>query len=173
MKKRNSAGSKAATAENPRLNPSSPGARIRNDHVAGLALFFLALGIAWEAHKLPLGSLDQPGPGYMPMLLAIVLGGLGLLVALRRKSSALLQSLRWPEIGHACKILLACGFAALALERIGYRLTVIILLAFLLGVIERQRPVAVAAVALGLSLGTFFLFADLLKVPLPRGPWGF
>jgi len=92
---------------------------------------------------------------------------------LRGSSSPLLHSLRWPEIGHAGKILLACSFAALALERIGYRLTVIILLVFLLGVIERQRPVIVTAVALGFSLGTFFLFADLLKVPLPRGPWGF
>lgn len=109
----------------------------------------------------------------MPMLLAIALGGFSLIVVLRAGSSLSFHSLRWPEAGHAVKILLAGAFAAFALERIGYRLTVIILLIFLLGVMERQRPVAVAAVALGFSLGTFFLFSDLLKVPLPRGPWGF
>jgi len=64
------------------------------------------------------------------------------------------------------------AFAAFALERLGYRLTVIVLLAFLLGVMERKRPAVVVAVALGLSLGSFFLFSNLLKVPLPRGPWG-
>ena len=48
----------------------------------------------------------------------------------------------------------------------------IVLLAFLLGVMERKRPAVVVAVALGLSLGSFFLFSNLLKVPLPRGPWG-
>ena len=164
---------RAAAVKNPTATRPAPRAGIRNDQIAGPALFCLALGIAWEAHKLPLGTLHEPGPGYMPMLLAILLGGFGLLLALRGRSSPLLQSLRWPEAGHALKILLACAFAAFALERIGYRLTVIILLVFLLGVIERQRPVMVAAVALGLSLGTFFLFADLLKVPLPRGPWGF
>ncbi len=173
LKKRNNAGPQAATAKNPGPNPPPPVAKIRNDHIAGLVLFCFALAIAWEAHKLPLGSLHEPGPGYMPMALAIVLGLLGLLVTLRGGQSPLLQSLHWPEIGHAGKILLACSFAALALERLGYRLTVIILLVFLLGVIERQRPVIVTVVALGFSLGTFFLFADLLKVPLPRGPWGF
>ena len=168
LKKRNN-----PRAENPGPNPPSAIAKIRNDHIGGLVLFCLSLGIAWEAHKLPLGTLHEPGPGYMPMALAIVLGGLGLLVTLRSRRSPLFQSLRWNEIGHAGKILLACSFAALALERIGYRSTVIILLVFLLGVIERQRPVIVTIVALGFSLGTFFLFADLLKVPLPRGPWGF
>ena len=59
------------------------------------------------------------------------------------------------------------------MERLGYRLTVLLLLAFILGVVERKRPTLVAAMALGLSLGTFFLFGSLLKVPLPRGPLGF
>jgi len=36
----------------------------------------------------------------------------------------------------------------------------------------KKRPAVVVAVALGLSLGSFFLFSNLLKVPLPRGPWG-
>jgi putative tricarboxylic transport membrane protein len=143
------------------------------DRVAGLALVLLALVTAWETRQLPLGTLYNPGPGYMPMLLAIILGGLGLLVVLRGGSSPPFVSLRWSEGRHAVAILLGCAFAALTLERIGYRLTVIVLLAFLLGVMERKRPAVVAAMALGLSLGSFFLFSNLLKVPLPRSPWGF
>ena len=37
-------------------------------------------------------------------------------------------------------MLLACGVAVFALERIGYRLTMIALLVFMLGVVERKRP---------------------------------
>jgi putative tricarboxylic transport membrane protein len=173
LKKRNSTGSSAGTAKIPEPEPPFPEGRIRNDHIAGLALFLVALGIAWETYKLPLGSLHDPGPGYMPLLLAIALGGFGLIVTLRGASSPLFRSRRWPEAAHALKILLACVFAAFTLERLGYRLTVVILLIFLLGVIERRRPILVAAVALGFSFGTFFLFSNLLKVPLPRGPWGF
>ncbi|MBI4588977.1 MAG: tripartite tricarboxylate transporter TctB family protein [Candidatus Rokubacteria bacterium] len=146
---------------------------LTRDRVAGSALVLLALVTAWETRRLPLGTLHTPGPGYMPMVLAIVLGGLGVLVALRGGKSPLLGSLRWPEAAHAVAILLGCAFAALALERLGYRLTVIALLVFLLGVMERKRPAVVAAVALGISLGSFFLFSGLLKVPLPRSPWGF
>ena len=132
----------------------------------------LAVVSAWETRRLPLGTLHNPGPGYMPLLLALILGALGLLVALRGGSAPSLAALRWPEARHASAILVGCAFTAFALERLGYRLAVIVLLAFLLGVMERKRPAVVVAVALGLSLGSFFLFSNLLKVPLPRGPWG-
>ena len=140
--------------------------------MAGSALILLAVVTAWETRRLPLGTLHNPGPGYMPLLLALILGALGIVVILRGGSSPPLAALRWPEARHAAAILLGCGFAAFALEWLGYRLTVIVLLAFLLGVMERKSPAVLAAVALGLSLGSFFLFSNLLKVPLPRGPWG-
>jgi hypothetical protein len=38
---------------------------------------------------------------------------------------------------------------------------------------ERLRLWQVAALTLGLSLGTFWLFDSFLRVPLPRGGWGF
>jgi len=146
---------------------------LTTDRVAGLALLLLALVTAFETRRLPLGSLHNPGPGYMPMLLAVILGGLGLLVALRGATSPSLESLRWLEIRHAIAILGGCAFAALALERLGYRLTVLILVAFLLGWMERKHLLVTTAMAVGLSLGSFYLFSNLLRVPLPRGPWGF
>lgn len=146
---------------------------LTSDRLAGSALVLLAVVTAWETRRLPLGTLHNPGPAYMPLLLALILGALGLVVALRGGSSAPVSSLRWREARHAAAILLGCAFAALALERLGYRLTVLVILAFLLGVMERKRPALVAAVALSLSFGSFFLFSNLLRVPLPRGPWGF
>ena len=144
-----------------------------SDRVAGSALVLLAVVTAWETRRLPLGTLHNPGPGYMPLLLAIILAALGVVVVLYGGSSPRLAELRWLEARHAAAILIGCGFAAFALEWLGYRLTVVVLLAFLLGVMERKRPAVVAAVALGLSFGSFFLFSNLLRVPLPRGPWGF
>ena len=143
-----------------------------SDRAAGTALVLLAIVTAWETRRLPLGTLHNPGPGYMPLLLAIILGALGMVVVLRGGSSPRLAELRWLEARHAAAILVGCAFAAFALERLGYRLTVVVLLMFLLGVMERKRPVVVAAVALGLSFGSFYLFSNLLRVPLPRGPWG-
>ena len=145
---------------------------LTRDRVAGIALIIFALAIAWESRALPLGTWRNPGAAYMPLLTAVLLGLMGLLVAMRGGGPAL-AAVEWPEVRHALLLLGSCAFAAAALERLGYRITTAILVVFFLGVMERKHPAAVLAVALGLSLGSFYLFSDLLRVPLPRGPWGF
>ena len=128
--------------------------------------------IAWETRVLPIGSLARPGPGYLPLALAAIMAGLGLAIAWRGGGPRV-ADLTWSEASHAIKLLGGCAGAALTIEWLGYRLTMFLLVLFFLGAIERRRPFAAVATALGLSLGSFWLFADLLRVALPRGPWGF
>jgi hypothetical protein len=155
-------------------NVPAPGKRgLRSDQFSGLMLLALALYVAWANREYPVGSLAEPGPGYLPLALAVFLGAMGLLIALWGGRSQPLASIKWPELTRAAVILAACAVAILALERIGYRLTIIALLIFLLGVIERRRPLPVALVSLGFSFASFYVVADLLHVPLPRSPWGF
>src|SRR5688500_15498559 len=145
----------------------------KSDQFSGLMLLVLALYAGWENRAYPLGTLQEPGPGYLPLLLAIGLGALGLLIALWGIRSAPLAAMKWTEAKRAIVILIACAVAAFALERLGYRITVIALLVFFLGVLERRRLVPVALVALGFGFASYFLVADVLHVPLPRSPWGF
>lgn len=146
---------------------------LTRDRVGGIALLVFAVAVIWEDRAFPLGSVTRPGPGYMPMLLASILAAMAVLVIYTGGRSPALTSLGWSEWRHAVAILAGCVFAALALERIGYRLTVIVLVGFLLWVVERKQPAVVSAMALGLSLGTFYVFSTLLKVPLPLGPGDF
>jgi len=146
---------------------------LRSDQFSGLMLLALALYVGWENRAYPIGTLHEPGPGYMPLLIVVFLGAMGLLIALWGVKSAPLASVRWPEATRAVVILIACGVATFALERIGYRITVIALLVFFLGALERKRPMPVALVALGFSFASFYIVGDLLRVPLPRSPWGF
>ncbi len=148
-------------------------AGLRRDHLSGLLLAALGAYAAWESLKLPLGSFSDPGPGYFPLALAALLAAFGLLVGFFGGASASLGALRWREGRHAAAIVGAGAFAALAIEALGYRVTVAVMLVFLLGVVERKPLPAVAAVAAGLSLGSYWLFAGLLRVPLPVGAWGF
>lgn len=145
----------------------------RVDRVSGTVLFFVSLLVLWEGRALPLGSLHSPGAGYMPALLAAVLAGLSILIVLFGRNSPPVESLQWNEGKHALAILAACAFAALALERIGFRFTMVLLLVFLLAAVERLKPFVVLSVAVGLSLGSFWFFHNLLKVPLPLSPLGF
>jgi Tripartite tricarboxylate transporter TctB family len=145
------------------------------DRVAGSALALVALGIMEETWRLslPLGSLRNPGPGYAPVLLALILLMFGGGLAAFGVGSIRFATLAWTEWRHAVAILGVCAFAAFALERLGYRLTVAAMLAFLLGVVERQGLLVTVVLMIAFSLGTFFMFDTLLRVPLPRGPGGF
>ncbi len=146
---------------------------LRSDQVSGVVLVMLALVIIWFNREFPVGTLADPGPGYVPLLLACTMAGIGLLVAFLGARAEAMSAIRWPEATRALIILAACVAATFALERIGYRLTTAAFLVFFLGVIERKKPLAVVMVSAGFSLGSFYVVGELLKVPLPRGPWGF
>ena len=57
------------------------------------------------------------------------------------------------------------------LERLGYRLTMLAALLFLVWLVERWSLAAAVVFAFALAFGSFYLFDTLLRVPLPRGPF--
>lgn len=146
--------------------------RLREDQLSGLMLLALAILVGWQNHAYPLGSLQEPGPGYVPLLIAVFLGLTGLIIAVRGAGSKAVAEMQWSEAKRATMILLACSVATYALEPIGYRIAIAALLVFFLGVLERRKPLAVVTVAIAFSLLSFYLLGDVLRVPLPRGPWG-
>jgi hypothetical protein len=147
---------------------------MRIDRACGVTLAVIAAAVieeSWRA-KLPLGSLANPGPAYMPVVLAVALLVGGVLVATLSRSTTTLGEAGWSEWRHCVAILLVCAFVALALERLGYRLTMAAACVVLLGVIERKGIISTVLFSVGLPAGTYYLFDTLLRVQLPRGPWG-
>jgi putative tricarboxylic transport membrane protein len=142
------------------------------DRLGGGVLTAVALFTLWENRKLPLGNLANPGPAYMPMLLALLLLGFSILIIVFGAGSGRVAAAGWSEWRHAVAILGVCVLMALSLERLGYRITIFGALAILLGVIERRSLLTTAVFAAAFSAASFYLFAVLLRVPLPRGPWG-
>ena len=145
---------------------------LRSDQAAGLMLVALAFYVWWMNLAYPLGTLSEPGPGYMPLLLAIFMGVMGVLVVVTGARSQPVAEIDWSDTGRALALLVACGVAAFALEKLGYRITVAALLIFLLGVMERRKPWMVALVGIGFAVATYYVFATLLRVPLPVSAWG-
>jgi len=142
------------------------------DRAAGAALVLIGLVTLWEGRQYPLGTLQRPGAGYMPAVLALVLIALGLLLAAMGARGPRLSAVRWHEWRHAVAIFAACGFAAWGLDRLGYRLTIAAVMLFLLGALERRGIVVTVVMAVAVAWGSFFLFDTFLRVPLPRGPFG-
>jgi len=143
------------------------------DRLSGSVLVVFALLVIWESRHLPLGTFRQPGPAFVPILLAVLLVIFGVFVVFTGGPSPLLSSISWTEWRHALAILGASLFSVFAIERLGYRLTVLLVLSFLVKVVEKRGWVLSLAFAFTLSFGSFFLFYTLLRVPLPEGPLGF
>lgn len=143
------------------------------DRLSGGVLVLFALLVIWESRRLPLGTFRQPGPAFVPILLALLLLIFGIFVVLTARRAQLLSSIRWTEWRHAVAILAASVFSVFAMERLGYRLTVLIVLIFLVKLVEKRGWLLSLGFALGLSFGSFFLFYTILRVPLPEGPLGF
>lgn len=152
---------------------SNENADMTIDRVSGAFLVLVGLFVVWERRVLPLGSASRPGPGYFPLLLALLLIVLGAILIARGKDAKAIRSISWTEAPHALAILGCCVFVSLFMETIGYRLTLLLVMGFLFGVIERIKPWLTLALTFGFALGTFWLFDSMLRVPLPRGGWGF
>ena len=152
---------------------AKPKRRVRSDQFSGLMLVALGLYVIWANQPYPIGTIHRPGPGFMPLALAVFLGLMGLLIALGGGRSRPLAEMPWPEAKRAVIILVAAAVAVVALDEIGYRLTITALLFFLMGVIERKRLLTVAILSIGFPLASYYVVADLLLVPLPLSPWGF
>jgi hypothetical protein len=146
---------------------------LTTDRVAGGLLVLFSLLFIWESRHLPLGTFRQPGPAYVPVVLAILLLLFGLVLIFTSSHAPSLAAIRWSEWRHALAILAASTFSIFAIERLGYRLTVLLVLGFLLKAVERRSWTLSLAFAFVLSFGSFFLFYTVLRVPLPEGPLGF
>jgi putative tricarboxylic transport membrane protein len=146
---------------------------LTTDRVSGAALVFFSLLVIWESRHLPFGTFRQPGPAYIPVILAALLLILGVCLIFISSRAPSLSLIRWTEWRHALAILAVSIFSVFALERLGYRLTVLLVLAFLVKVVEKRGWLLSLTFAFTLAFGSFFLFYTVLRVPLPQGPLGF
>ena len=144
---------------------------LTTDRVAGVTLVALGLFVLLESRKLPLGSLRNPGPAYAPVVLASLVVLFGVLVFAYGARAAPESGVGWTEWRHAVAIFVACAFAALAMERLGFRITVALLLFALLRFVERRSWVFSIAFAVSLASMLYVLFQTYLRVPLPVGPF--
>src|SRR5512145_2573521 len=100
---------------------------LTRDRLAGGVLALLGLVMLAECRRLglPLGSFRNPGPAYMPVVLALLLLIFGILLIAMGGRSPRPRAAGWSEWRHVVAILATCAFAALALERLGFRLTMV------------------------------------------------
>jgi hypothetical protein len=146
---------------------------LRADHIAGGA--FVAFGILIFALSgdLPTGQLSMPGSGFLPKIVAFLLVLFGAVLVVRGKESGPFSALGWSDAPHALQVV-AITAAGIALYTVlGFVVTLALMVAALLIIIERRNPLRAAGYAFAVVAVTYAGFEYMLKTPLPSGPWGF
>jgi putative tricarboxylic transport membrane protein len=116
-----------------------------------------------------------PGPGFFPFWLSLIGGALTVAILLETARSADLSISVLPSRAAALQagsVVVALVAAALLIEPLGFRLTMLAFIAGLLAALGARSTVAIAGTALAGSFGVFHVFYYWLKVPLPIGTLG-
>ena len=139
-------------------------------------IFWLAVGLLLSLWSLSysIGTLTQPGPGFYPLGLGILLIFLSLVLLGQgiRSSQGTKKVLPfsisggWKRVAYAVLILLLLTFL---FETIGYLITFFLLIMLLMAGAGSQSWKRILLVAFFSALGVYLVFVLLLQQPLPRG----
>ncbi len=140
--------------------------------------FFFGLGllICYGAIRLGLGGLNEPGPGFIFFWCGLILALLSIVafVSLRAAPDEAEDGDRQDTIWSKIGLIIACLLAyASVLERLGYVVSTFLLMVIILRIIESKRWYVVASFGLCAAVGSYLLFAVVLKGNLPAGIVGF
>jgi hypothetical protein len=142
---------------------------IRADHVAGGAFIALGLIVFAISGDLPFGTVTSPGAGMMPKLMAGLMMLFALVVMATGGQSQPIQEIDFSGWGHAALLVLITGLATAAYQRLGFLITMALLVFALLVVVERRNVFRAAIYAVALTLFSYWLFGKALKSPLEQG----
>lgn len=145
----------------------------------GLNGFWLLLGLGVMALSLRLPVMGPAGPsgGFLPLILGAILAGSSLTLLLQPFRTYLpVDEAEWPDRGGFGRI--TAVVAALVafpnlMPFLGFLLTSLVVMLCLLPAIARRHWLANVVLSFAASGGIYLVFARLLGLNLPRGPWGF
>lgn len=140
-----------------------------------LMLTIAAVMIPWSL-TLPLGTVNSPGPGLFPLVLAVLLAllSIGLIIEQVKEGFStrfVTEVLR--EEGVQVAMFCALYFAyALTFERAGFILSTGMFLVLVYVLVLRKSILAAIAYAALVTVPIYWLFDRLLSVSLPAGLLG-
>ena len=151
--------------------------RTKINTAGAVGIFWVAAGMlaCYGASRLGLGSVSEPGTGFIFFWSGLILVFLSLVVlvdSIRSGKDMIgdMGKMNWAKIALILLSLVLYGYF---LERFGFVLTTFVLLSFLLGWIGSTHWGRSIAVASASALACYGIFELWLKIRLPRGIFGF
>ncbi len=147
------------------------------DIISSLFWMAMGIGVCYGGYDLELGTLHDPGGGFIFFWAGILMIGLSLGVliqAMRRKAEAGEMGAIWAGIPwrKIVSVLAALFVYAYAFTPLGFILTTVLLLIFLFKAVEPLRWSWAVFGAVVSTLAVYGVFRLLLKCQLPQGLLG-
>jgi len=142
--------------------------QLESEVVGGL--FWMAVGLffALAGVKLNVGTLTNPGPGFFPMIIALILIFSGLLTLAKGliRSVRPVSGISWKQQALATA---SVFFYGLLLDFFGFLISTFILMFILFGLLikGKSRWYRVFLYAAGTALASWLVFSVALSVPFP------
>jgi hypothetical protein len=137
------------------------------ERLVALAVLLTSGGYLLAALPLARGTGARPGPGFFPFAVGVFLCAVSLAFVVASAAQALAPAARGRVLITAGTLVGSCLF----LPWIGYPAMAFLFVALLLRALGGRGWITIVATALVSSAASYYLFAVLLGVPLPRGPW--
>ncbi len=145
---------------------------MKTDRITAAVFFLLGAVVLREGLAMPYMQGYSPGPGFFPIWMGVALMLISALLFLstRRPNRPFIES----SSGFRKLLMVFIAFVVygFALDYLGLLVGLALLLAFLLGYVERSSWRSTVAVALLGSLGSYLIFEVWLGVQLPVGILG-
>lgn len=144
------------------------------DRISGAFWFLFSLFISYQSYKLGLGSVRQPGPGFLFFWTGIVMAILSLVVISTSFKKQSIEGFRKSVLvgSNIAKLLLVLAsllLYALLIEWLGFLIVTLLLFIFLLRVIEKKKTWFAVLVGLAVTISSYLLFELGLQSQLPKG----
>ena len=149
------------------------------DHILNIFWILFGIGICIQSTRYQLWNPKGPGSGFIPFLTGLLIGIIGFLLFLSGWSEASKQE----EAGKFWEnriarnrvfyVLASLCLMAILMQKLGFLLTSIFIIIFMIRVIERRKWITLIFVSVVSCLSIYFLFKYLMQINLPKGLLGF
>lgn len=146
------------------------------ERLVALALLVASGGYLFLSLPLPRGTTARPGPGFFPFAIGTFLCvvSVSYLVASLRGATGVATAAAPFAPDARRRVLFAASTligSCLLMPVAGYPIVAFVFVAVLLRALGGRQWVVIALTALVSAAASYYLFAVLLGVPLPRGLW--
>ena len=153
------------------------------ESILGIIFIVLAIILYTGASKLPPSLLGGMGPDFMPKVIAIgmgIMGVLQLIVGIREvrvepSEETGTDDEDKPEYWRVGLTILAFGVYVFSMNTIGFLICSVIYLFLQIMILapkEKRKPLQFAIISLVFTVGVYYIFRNGLHVMLPRGILG-